>query len=347
MTTATQRLAKSAWPEWQQGSSKTAETIRYDTFITNGTLGAPEIHDPSEPGHSTTTFVPLFDTMRQKRHTSTSSVPELSPRAQSTLMKHRASALIQKYSGNRWREAQRTKWLLDIVFHIDRDYRQYLSEQAAQIAALNEQLEHNTELQMSAAEAVQSQNGRLRRRVDELEQQLRHSQGSLLDMQNRVAASEIALQEAEDASRAAVEECLQLQQAVAILAEHDASARKLLANRTHGLKEALVASRGRMRQAAENSKRHRLEVADLLAQERQKAEAERLALTVQVEGSLAAAGTVLGAATRLQVDRLKLELDAYKEPWQYAARDKSPTRRKELTRQLEHRQRSTSVTVPF
>lgn len=85
----------------------------------------------------------------------------------------------------------------------------------------------------------------------------------------------------------------------------------------------------------------------MLSRERRKAEEERTSLTAQVESSLAAASTLLGTATRLEVDRLQLELEAYKEPWVYMARNKSPTRRKELTQQLGLTQKSFNVVVPF
>jgi hypothetical protein len=44
------------------------------------------------------------------------------------------------------------------------------------------------------------------------------------------------------------------------MAEADAAARKLLSNRAHQMREALVAARARVRQAGEQSRRHRLEV---------------------------------------------------------------------------------------
>ncbi|EFJ50936.1 hypothetical protein VOLCADRAFT_103726 [Volvox carteri f. nagariensis] len=348
---AGQKLTDSAWPEWQQGPSKTPGLVKYDSLFVK-TLGAPE--SGFEPGHSTTTFVPLMNITHTKRpgsaptaNTKELGVQKKSPRAQDMMLKHRASALIQRYSGSRWREAQRTKWLIDIVLHIDEEYREFMTEQATRIAALEEQLQNTTTLHMAAAATIEGQNQQLRRRVEELEQQLRQSQGALLDMQNRVAASEIALDEAEEATQAAAEECYRLQQAVAVLAEHDAHARKLLSNRTHQMREALLASRGRVRQASQDSQRQRMEVAALLSQEKQKADQERAALTAQAESSMAAATTLMQAATRLEVDKLKLELEAYKEPWVYVARNKSPTRRKELSKQLGLKQMSFNVPVPF
>eukprot|EP00983_Pelagomonas_calceolata_P013128 419654-Pelagomonas_calceolata.AAC.1 len=37
--------------------------------------------------------------------------------------KSRASTLIQRYAGSHWQQAQRSKWMIDVVMHIDRDYR--------------------------------------------------------------------------------------------------------------------------------------------------------------------------------------------------------------------------------
>lgn len=49
-------------------------------------------------------------------------------------------------------------------------------------------------------------------------------------------------------------------QGVMVLVEQDAHARKLLSNRTHVMREALTASRSRVRVAAQNNERHRMEV---------------------------------------------------------------------------------------
>lgn len=38
-------------------------------------------------------------------------------------LKHRAATLIQRYAGANWQAAQRTKWMIDVVTHIDKDYR--------------------------------------------------------------------------------------------------------------------------------------------------------------------------------------------------------------------------------
>ncbi|KAG2485838.1 hypothetical protein HYH03_015421 [Edaphochlamys debaryana] len=285
-----------------------------------------------------------------KRPLGEPAVAELNPKTPSATirMRHRAATLIQKYSGPRWREAMRTKWLIDVVSHIDKDYRSYIMEQAAEIATLHQQLEQASGMQATAAQAAQHENEHLRARVDSLEHALRSAQGALLDMQNRVAASEVVLSDAEEAARAAAEECHQLQQAVAVLAEHDASSRKALANRAHVMREALVASRGRVRQAAEQSRRHRVEVSALLALQAKEAEKDREAITTALQSSMAAAETLANAAARLDVDRLKLELEAYKEPWQYmAGRQKSPTRNREVTKKLGLKQMSMNVPLPY
>ena len=44
-------------------------------------------------------------------------------------MKARATTLIQRYAGSHWREAQRAGWIIDVVTHIDRDYREYILDQ--------------------------------------------------------------------------------------------------------------------------------------------------------------------------------------------------------------------------
>ena len=44
-------------------------------------------------------------------------------------LKHRAATLVQRYAGSHWRDAQRTGWIIDVVTHIDKDYREYILEQ--------------------------------------------------------------------------------------------------------------------------------------------------------------------------------------------------------------------------
>ncbi len=88
-------------------------------------------------------------------------------------------------------------------------------------------------------------------------------------------------------------------------------------------------------------------MAELLSHQKQRADQDRTALATQVESSLAAASTLLQAATRLDVERLNLELDAYKEPWTYVAGNKSPTKRRDVTQRLGLKQKSMNVMVPF
>jgi hypothetical protein len=66
-------------------------------------------------------------------------------------MRQRASTLIQKYAGSQWQAAQRTPWLLNVVCHIDLDYRHYMLDQARMIKHLQHQAQ---QLQCSDAEAA-------------------------------------------------------------------------------------------------------------------------------------------------------------------------------------------------
>lgn len=306
-------------------------------------------HQPQQQPHQgAKTFRPQ-DFKEPKRPLGTPAVTELHPKtlSQNMRLKHRAMTLIQKYAGQHWREAQRTKWITDLVCHVDKDYREYIAEQAAEIETLHQQLQQTSSLHGQAVYGLQQQNQQLRQRVEQLEQQVRTSQGALLDMQNRIAASELALNEAEDAARAVAEECQQLQQAVTVLVEHDAATRKQLANRAHVMRDALVASRSRVRQAAEASRRHRVEVAALLHLQAQQAEQDRHALAQQMASNTAAAARLERAAARLEVEELQLQLDAYKEPWTYMFRGKSPTKDKKVAKRLGLKPGSMNIAVPF
>lgn len=132
-----------------------------------------------------------------------------------------------------------------------------------------------------------------------------------------------------------------------VLSEHDAATRKLLSNRSHALKEALLASRAKVRQGTEQSRRHAIEVAATLKLHDLSSVKERLAMQAAAASQLGAQAVVERAAARLEVEELRMELDAYKEPWSYMFRAKSPTRDTAMSKKLGLKQGSMNVLVPF
>ncbi len=247
------------------------------------------------------------------------------PRAHRTCrLKHRAATLIQRYAGSNWQVAQRTKWMLDVVTHIDKDYRCALKQclricgildcqrpverawcanpagstswsrrsrsstcssrlrrcRAARrarwrwrrprcVRRLGTHLPHRCCGSVATAPPVGATVGVTLAGVQasELEDLARHQQAQLrqsaatvLDLQTRLAESEATLSVAEQAAQRMASEVAELQRAVGAITEHDARARKLLANRAHGLKEALRGSQARMRHASEVLRKHKVEV---------------------------------------------------------------------------------------
>ncbi|GFR46819.1 hypothetical protein Agub_g8239, partial [Astrephomene gubernaculifera] len=321
MTQPNNEQRKSAWPDLQQtpavpqNGAQHREVLRQGAGRDGQPVHAQQLQQQQQ--HlSNPDSKPSSASQQQRKRTTTE---EVDPRNAIKMvdLRHKAITLIQRHAGTRWREAQRTKWLIDLVCAIDRDYRERIAGQEAEIAALQKQLQQTNGLHAAATDGIQTQNDHLRRRVGALEVQLRAAQGAVLDMQTRIRASELALDGAEEAARTALEECQQLQQAVSVLAAHDASARKLLAARAHVMREALLASRGRMRQAAEQSRQFRAQASSQLSQQRRAAEQERAALQAASQSSLAAAATLHGAASRLALEQVLQELEAYKEPWAY------------------------------
>lgn len=136
-------------------------------------------------------------------------------------------------------------------------------------------------------------------------------------------------------------------QAVLVLSEHDAASRKLLANRSFALKEALMQARSRVRQSTESSRRHAIEVQATLKLHDLESLKERIAMQAAAKAQLAAQGVIERASARVEVEQLRMELAAYKEPWSYMFKNKSPTRDPEMSKHLGLKQGSMNVLVPF
>ncbi|GFH15455.1 uncharacterized protein HaLaN_11685 [Haematococcus lacustris] len=189
--------------------------------------------------------------------------------------------------------------------------------------------------------------------VQRLEAECRSQQSQLRDLQAQLLAShthlresQAALAQADQATAAAASQMVALHQAVSSLSEHDARTKKASSNRAFELKEALRHSQARCRQNSEQARRHAVEVAALLHLKDQERSNSLSALSIQFTNQIAAVHQVERAAAKLEVAKVRMELEAYKEPWQAAYGHRSPTCNKALALALGLQPASRHALVP-
>ncbi|KAJ9518944.1 hypothetical protein QJQ45_026212 [Haematococcus lacustris] len=300
-------------------------------------------------------------------------VTELRPVTPSQQMrvKSRATNLIQRYAGSNWQAATRTKWILDCVTHIDQDYREYMLDQACQIEQLQQQVQALQSSQAEMQSATQEKVQRLEAECRSQQSQLRDLQAQLLASHTDLRECQAALAQADQATAAAASQMVALHQAVSSLSEHDARTKKASSNRAFELKEALRHSQARCRQNSEQARRHAVEawhhchshrvppphfftlaiaelvqVAALLHLKDQERSNSLSALSIQFTNQIAAVHQVEHAAAKLEVAKVRMELEAYKEPWQAAYGHRSPTCNKALALALGLQPASRHALVP-
>lgn len=261
---------------------------------------------------------------------------ELRPTSAAALIraKSRASTLIQRYAGSHWQQAQRSKWMIDVVMHIDRDYREYILEQEATI---NNQQQQIQELQAAYADNTNCTHAQMQGLEDLVRQQqsqLRDNADIIFNIQTRLKETEQALSFAEQVATNTAQELASLHQSVAALTEHDARACKRLANRAHEMKEALRKSQSIVRHSTEAARRHNFEVTAMMRLKDEQLAQDRNNMSTQFMSQIAAVHQVERATARLDLTKMKMELDAYKEPFMYQHGSACPTSNPQLAAAL-------------
>jgi hypothetical protein len=261
---------------------------------------------------------------------------ELNPKtpSQKIRLKHRATTLIQRYAGSQAPLAAKSTFLVQIVEHIDSDYREYILDQAHQIEALQDQIALMQRSSATNAQGSQSTILSLTGQVKSLDAKLRESSQFTLDLQTRLASAEAALTTAESAASLAAYECGRLQQAVKELSSGEEKKRKQLAERNVQLRDCLRKSQGMVRQLSEAERRHKLESSVLCSLHDEAMAEERAQMEQRYAEQMKAVQEVEAASAQVQVERVKLELAAYKEPWKYLNNGKSPTRNAAVAKRL-------------
>eukprot|EP00798_Chlamydomonas_sp_ICE-L_P001308 gene1308-32658_t len=263
-------------------------------------------------------------------------VTELKPTtpSQKIRLKHRAGTLIQRYAGANWREAQKTKWMLDVVTHIDMDYREYLMDQAYHIQHLQDQVLNMQSSQSRDSKSTEAKLQDMDETVRVLETKVRDQSQKVLDLQTSLKEAEKALMESQAKAGAAAHQCKDLHEAVQMMAEGGAKTQKSLSNRAYVLKQALRDSMAKARRGEEAERRHKFEKKVVSRIHEQELAVEKEKLQQDFVNQVAAAHQVERAAAQVEVAKVHFELEAYKEPWMYCYGRRSPTRDRLVTDEL-------------
>ncbi|GMH37978.1 hypothetical protein BSKO_05862 [Bryopsis sp. KO-2023] len=145
-------------------------------------------------------------------------------------------------------EAQRTKWVVDMVMAIDNEYCHVMEAQNRQIETIEEELKR-AYLTLTEKESCSAS------KIEELEEEVSKVGFEITEANQRVIASnkEMAglrneLQKAETIASAASTECGRLQNEVLTVSEMGSKIRRKLSNRAHLLREDLLRTKCDLRQ---------------------------------------------------------------------------------------------------
>jgi hypothetical protein len=125
-----------------------------------------------------------------------------------------AIQLIAKHAGAYAAEAQKTKWVVDLVMKAVAESKDHIASQDAEIASLSARLEEQRSASAAAAAAAAQRAAALSQRVQELEAGLYNTGFALHTAQREHHEMARALAAARGTARAATAECGQLAAAV-------------------------------------------------------------------------------------------------------------------------------------
>lgn len=124
--------------------------------------------------------------------------------------RRRTAHMIAKFAGSHWREAQRAKWIIDMVVAIDNEYRQNTEAQRKHIDALEGELSR-------AYNTIESMETESNAKVASLTNELKQTTCSTTEANQKVLATEALmrnlqneLNQAETAVLKANTECVQV-----------------------------------------------------------------------------------------------------------------------------------------
>ncbi|KIZ03836.1 hypothetical protein MNEG_4126 [Monoraphidium neglectum] len=166
-------------------------------------------------------------------------------------LRNRAVELIAKHAGSYALEAQKTKWVVELVTKVVLEGKTDADDREAQIALLQAEVAALQEGGRSAAAAAAEEARLLRQQLQEVEAALYNTGFTLHTLQREHGEMAQALAAAEDTAQAAALECQQLAAAVRRADEQDARARRSLAHRAFHLKTALLDASSRLRGAGD------------------------------------------------------------------------------------------------
>ncbi|KAG1677550.1 hypothetical protein FOA52_014448 [Chlamydomonas sp. UWO 241] len=214
------------------------------------------------------------------------------------------------------------------------DYREYILNQAQHIQQLQDQMFVMQRVGAEGSAELQDKVSRMAEHSHSLESQLRDANAVVLELQARLAASEGALSSAEYAAASAASQCAHLSTEVASLAVVEAASRKSMATRNCMLKDGLRQSEARVRALADDKRRRAMETTAICRLHDEAIANERVGSAERHKAEMQAVALVEKASAQMTVERVRLELDAYKEPWMYLHGRKAPTANAEVAHML-------------
>eukprot|EP00803_Ostreobium_quekettii_P003682 evm.model.scf_429.3 EVM.evm.TU.scf_429.3 scf_429:26931-28734(-) len=157
--------------------------------------------------------------------------------------------MICKFAGPHWAEAQRTKWVIDMVMAIDGEYFHTVDEQKKRAAALEEELQRAYGVLEESKKSSEAQ-------VRSLEDHLKAAAHEITEANQRLLASETnvkglneALEAAERGAAAAARECEVLHRAVLSVSETGSRVRRSLAARASEIRDSFLRTRCDLRRS--------------------------------------------------------------------------------------------------
>lgn len=104
-------------------------------------------------------------------------------RSDAASQRRRTAHMISKFAGSHWREAQRAKWIIDMVVAIDNEYRQNSEAQGKHIESLEAELSRA----YSTIESMETENNA---EVASLKNELKQTACSTTEANQKVLATE-------------------------------------------------------------------------------------------------------------------------------------------------------------
>ncbi|KAK9815826.1 hypothetical protein WJX72_010320 [[Myrmecia] bisecta] len=158
--------------------------------------------------------------------------------------RQRVMRLINRHAGSYWAEAQRTKWMVDLLVAVDGDYRNEIVSQTQRADAAEAQL---AQLREGPLAQLEQQVAELTAQVEAAKLETAATEVSKRLVEAEMSQLSASLARAEAAAQTATAECVALQQAVSGVNKADSAVRRALTIRAHELKDNLIKTKHQLK----------------------------------------------------------------------------------------------------